>query len=96
MITQEQHLFIWLKKKEETLDYAMTNNLHVMWSGGVIDTHDGHDLINVVYQSKHLNRIIVGLEISGPFRELHQEDKKNFIMIAIRAIGSFLIHDERL
>jgi hypothetical protein len=39
-------------------DYAKTNNLHVMWSGGVIDTRDGRDLVNVVFQSRHLNRII--------------------------------------
>jgi hypothetical protein len=28
----------------------------------IIDTRDGHDLVNVIFQSKHLNRIIVGLE----------------------------------
>ncbi len=79
-----------------TPDYARTNNLHVMWSGGVIDTHDGRDLVNVVFQSMHLNRIIAGLKMSGPFRELHREDRENFITNAIRAIGNFLIHEERL
>jgi hypothetical protein len=54
-----------------------------MWSGGVIDTHDGCDLINVVYQLRHLNRIIVRLEMSSPFRELHREDRENFITNAI-------------
>ncbi len=29
-ITQEQHLVIWLRKKDATPDYATTNNLHVM------------------------------------------------------------------
>jgi hypothetical protein len=29
-ITQEQHLVIWLRKKDATPDYARTNNLHVM------------------------------------------------------------------
>jgi hypothetical protein len=53
-----------------------------MWSGGVIDIRDGHDLVNVVFQSKHLNRIIVGLEMFGPFKDLHREDRENFIMSA--------------
>ncbi len=79
-----------------TPDYARTNNLHVMWSGGVIDTHDGHDLVNVIFQSRHLNRMITRLEMSGPFRNLHREDKENFIVSAIRAIGNFFIHEERL
>jgi len=48
-ITQKQHLLIWLRKKDATLDYARTNNLHVMWNGGVIDTRDSHDLVNVVF-----------------------------------------------
>jgi hypothetical protein len=63
---------------------------------GVIDTRDGHELVNVVYQSMHLNRIILRLEMSSPFKKLHWEDRENFIMSAIRAIGSFLIHEERL
>jgi hypothetical protein len=33
-----------------------------MWIGGVIDTHDGCDFVNVTFQSMHLNKIIVGLE----------------------------------
>jgi hypothetical protein len=65
MITQEEHLLIWLRKKDATPDYATTNNLHVMWSGGVVDTRDGHDLVNVVFQSRHLNRIMVKLEMSS-------------------------------
>ncbi len=68
----------------------------VEWSGGVIDTCDGHDLVNVVFQSEHLNRIIAGLEMSCPFRDLHQEDRVDFVMSAIWAIRNFLIHDERL
>jgi hypothetical protein len=95
-ITQEQHLFIWLREKDATPDYARTNNLHIMWSGGIIDIRDGHDLINVIFQSMHLNRIMSGLEMSGPFTDLHREDKENFVMSAIRAIGNFLIHEERL
>jgi len=95
-ITQEQHLLIWLRKKDATPDYAKTNNLHVMWSGGIIDTRDGHDLINVVFQSRHLNRIMAGLEMSRPFRDLHREDREDFVMSAIWAIGNFLIHEERL
>jgi hypothetical protein len=67
-----------------------------MWSGGVVDTRDGHDLVNVFFQSKHLNRMIVGLEMYGPFRYLHREDRENFIMSANRAIGNFFIHEERL
>jgi len=67
-----------------------------MWNGGVIDTRDGHDLVNVVFQSRHLNRIIARLEMFGPFRHLHQEDREDFVMSAIRAIGNFLIHEERL
>jgi hypothetical protein len=78
------------------LDYAKTNNLHVMWSGGVINTCDGRDFVNVIYQSRHLNRIIARLEMFSPFRELHREDRENFIISAIRVIGSFLIHEERL
>jgi hypothetical protein len=67
----KQHLFIWLRKKDVTLDYARTNNLHVMWSGNVINIRDGRDLVNVVFQSRHLNKIIAGLEMFGPFRDLH-------------------------
>jgi hypothetical protein len=78
-----------------TPDYARTNNLHVMWSGGIIDTREGHDLVNVIFQSRHLNRIIVGLEMSGLFKDLHQEDRENFIMSANWAIGNFFIHEER-
>jgi len=96
IITQEQHLLIWLRKKDATLDYARTNNLHVMWSGGVIDTRDGHDTINVVFQSRHLNRIMAGLEMSNPFRDLHRKDREDFVVSAIRAIGNLFIHEERL
>ncbi len=49
MITSKQILLIWLKKRDVTLDYARTNNFHVMWSGGIIDTCDGCDLVNVVF-----------------------------------------------
>jgi hypothetical protein len=49
IITLEQHLFIWFKKRDATPNSAKTNNLHVMWSGGVIDTCDGRDLVNVVF-----------------------------------------------
>jgi hypothetical protein len=49
----------------------ITNNLHVMWSGGVIDIRDGHDLVNVIFQSKHLNKIIAGLEMFGSFKDLY-------------------------
>jgi len=34
--------------------------------------------------------------MSGPFRNLHREDREDFVMSAIRAIGNFLIHEERL
>ncbi len=78
------------------MDYAKTNNLHVMWNGGVINIRDARDFVNVIFQSKHLNKIIVELEMSSPFRYLHLEDKENFITNAIRAIGSFLIHEEKL
>jgi hypothetical protein len=50
-----------------------------MWSASVIDIRDGHDRVNVVFQSKHLNIIIAGLEMSGPFRDLHRKDRENFI-----------------
>jgi hypothetical protein len=93
VITLEQHLFALLKKKYVTSNYARTNNV---WNGGIIDIRDGYDLINVVFQSRDLNRIIVGLEIFGPFKKLHQKDKENFIMNVIRAITGFLIHEERL
>jgi hypothetical protein len=62
----------------------------------VIDTRDGHDIVNVVFQSRHLNRIMAGLELSGPFRELHREDREDFVMSATRALENFLIHEERL
>ncbi len=54
-----------------------------MWSGGVIDTRDGHDIVNVVFQSRHLNRVMIGLEMSGPFRDLHREDREDFVVNAI-------------
>jgi hypothetical protein len=50
-----------------------------MWNGGIIDTCDGHDLVNVVFQSKHLNMIIIGLEMFGPFKKLHRKD--NFLLL---------------
>jgi hypothetical protein len=34
--------------------------------------------------------------MSGPFRDLHREDREDFVVNAIRAIGNFLIHEERL
>jgi hypothetical protein len=67
-----------------------------MWSGSVIDTCDIHDHVNVIFQSRHLNRIIAGLEMSSPFRNLHRKDKEDFITSAIWAIGNFFIHEERL
>jgi uncharacterized protein YkvS len=67
-----------------------------MWSGDVIDIRDGCDLVNVVFQSMHLNSIIVGLEMSNLFKNLHLENRKNFITNAVRAIGNFFIHEERL
>jgi hypothetical protein len=71
VITLEQHLFISLKKRDATLDYARTNNLHVMWNGGVIDTCDDRDFLNAIFQFKHLNKITIGLEMFNPFRYLH-------------------------
>ncbi len=71
IITQKQHLLISFRKKDATPNYARTNNLHVMWSRGVINTRDGHDFVNVVFQSRHLNKMIAGLEMFGPFRDLH-------------------------
>jgi hypothetical protein len=67
-----------------------------MWSGGVIDTRDGCDLVNVIFQFRHLNKIIAWLEMSGPFKDLHCENRENFIMNVIWAIGNFFIHEERL
>jgi len=67
-----------------------------MWIGSVIDTRDGHDIVNVVFQSKHLNRIMAILEMSGPFRDLHRENREDFVVNAIQAIRNFLIHEERL
>jgi hypothetical protein len=68
VITPEQHLLIWLIKKDAIPDYVRTNNLHVMWSGGIIYIRDGCDLVNVVSQFRNLNRIIVELKMFGPFR----------------------------
>jgi hypothetical protein len=39
-----------------------------MWIEGIIDTRDGRDFVNVVFQSKHLNKIITRLKMFGPFR----------------------------
>ncbi len=75
MITPKQHLLTWLNKKDAIPDYAKTNHFHVMWSGSVIDIHDGRDLVNVGFQSKHLKRIIAGLEMSGLFKKLHRNVK---------------------
>jgi hypothetical protein len=36
------------------------------------------------------------LEMSGPFRDLHREDREAFVVNAIQAIRNFLIHEERL
>jgi hypothetical protein len=83
VITPKQHLLIWLKKKDVITDYVRINNLHVVWNGGIIDICDGYDLVNVVFQSRHLNRIITGLEMFHPFKNLHLEDKEHFIMNVI-------------
>jgi hypothetical protein len=85
-----------LKKRDATSDYARTNNLHVMWSGGIIDTRDGHDLLNVIFQSRNSNRIIARLEMFVPFKNLHWEDRDNFITSVIQVIGNFFIHEEML
>jgi hypothetical protein len=45
------------------------------------------DIVNVIFQSKNLNRIIAWLEMSSSFRYLHQEDKNNFFTNVIWAIG---------
>ncbi len=71
-------------------------DLHVMWSGSIIDICDDCDLINVIFQSGHLNKIIARLEMFGPFKNLHWKNSENFITNAIWAIGSFLIHVEKL
>jgi hypothetical protein len=39
---------------------------------------------------------MAGLEMSGPFRELHREDREAFVVDIIQAIKNFLIHEERL
>jgi hypothetical protein len=49
VITPKEHLLIWLKKRDVTLEYAKINNLHVMWSGSVINIHDDRDLGNVIF-----------------------------------------------
>jgi hypothetical protein len=67
-----------------------------MWSGDVINTRDGCDLMNVVFQYMHLNRIIVGLEMFSLFRNLHRKYREIFITNAIWAIRSFQIHEEKL
>jgi hypothetical protein len=41
-----------------------------MWSGGIIDTHDGHDIVNVIFQFRHLNRIIARLDMFSSFKRL--------------------------
>ncbi|CAM6056005.1 unnamed protein product [Sphagnum tenellum] len=74
-ITQEQHLLVWLRKRDATPDYARTNNLHVMWSGGVIDTRDDRDIVNVVFQSRHLNRTA---ELKGSWNDLTKALVKEF------------------
>jgi hypothetical protein len=66
-----------------------------MWNG-VIDICDGRDLVNVLFQFRHLKKIIAGLKMFSPFKDLHQKDKEDFITIVIWAIGNFLIHEERL
>jgi hypothetical protein len=58
-----------------------------MWSGGVINTCDGHDFVNVVYQSRHLNKIIARLEMFSPFRELHREDRKILLQVQSEPLG---------
>jgi len=64
-----------------------------MWNGSVIDTCDDCDFLNAIFQFKHLNRIIIGLEMFSPFKDLHWKDRENFITSVIQAIGSFLIHE---
>jgi hypothetical protein len=41
-----------------------------MWSGSIIVPHDGHDFVNVVFQSRHLNRIIIRLENMWSFYKI--------------------------
>jgi hypothetical protein len=47
-----------------------------MWNGSVINICDGRDLVNVVFQSKHLNRIIVGLRMFSPLENYIERIKK--------------------
>jgi len=61
-----------------------------MWSGGVIDIHDGCDFVNVVFQYMHLKRIIAGLEMSGLFKELHQNVKFFLLQVQFEPLGVFL------
>jgi hypothetical protein len=49
VITPKQQSIVWFNKKDATLDYVKTNNLHVMWSGNVIDTFNDYDVVNVVF-----------------------------------------------
>jgi hypothetical protein len=49
VITPEQHLLVYFNKKEAILEYVRTNNLHIMWTKGVIDTFDDYDIVNVVF-----------------------------------------------
>jgi hypothetical protein len=39
-----------------------------MWNGGIINTRDGRDFVNIIFQSRHLNRIITQLKLFGPFK----------------------------
>jgi hypothetical protein len=67
-----------------------------MWSGSVFNIRDGHDIMNVVFQCKHLNRIIISLQMSGFLKELHWKYEDNFIMSAIQTIGMFLFNGETM
>jgi hypothetical protein len=58
-----------------------------MWSGGVIDIRDGRDLVNVVFQSRHLNKIIVRLEMSSLFKNFHSEDRENLLEVHFGPLG---------
>ncbi len=51
--------------------------------------------MNVDFQNKHLNIIVLSFKIVNHFEKLNHGDRDGFISMVVRAIGNFTIHESK-
>lgn len=51
--------------------------------------------MNVDFQNKHLNTIVISFKIVNHFEKLNHGDRDGFISMVVRAIGNFTIHGSK-